>query len=96
MTTPAAGDGHDHDVLTVAVAMLRYGLPGTGAEGVRLEASRDDNGTWLRLIFPVGKAEAPRQCSGDAGELMQIDAIADRWGHRGGTELPSTLWAILH
>ena len=46
----------DRDVLSVAAAMLRYGLPDAGTSGVRLEASRDDGGTWLRLIFPAADA----------------------------------------
>jgi len=84
--------GRDRDVAAVGAAMLRYRLPGTGAESVRLEVSRDGERTWLRLIFPLAEAIG---VEGDPGELMLVDSLADRWGTRGGTERPSTLWALL-
>ena len=60
MTTPAADDGHDHDVLTVAVAMLRYGLPGAGAEG---DAARGQP----RRRQDMATAHLPdRRCRGSA------------------------------
>ncbi len=67
------------------------GLPDAGTAGLRLETSRDDGGTWLRLTFPADAARV----GGDQGELMLVDSMADRWGHRGGTDLPTTLWALL-
>ncbi len=92
MASDMACGGRDGDVLAVAEAMLRYGLLDAGVEGVRLDARRDDDGTWLRLIFPAGDAV---RAGGDAGELMLIDSMAERWGSQGGTELPSTLWVLL-
>jgi hypothetical protein len=86
------GGGRDRDAVAVGAAMLRYRLPDAGAESVQLEVSRDDEGTWLRLTFPVSDGIT---AEGDPGELMVVDSIADRWGAQGGTELPSTLWALL-
>jgi hypothetical protein len=83
----------DADVLTLAVAMLRYALPGTCADRMCLEISPDGDGIWLRLTRPA--ASALRSVYGDPAELMLIDAVADHWGSYGTFGLSSTLWALL-
>lgn len=93
MTVGRARGGRGEDVLAVAAAMLRYALPDVEADGIRLETSRDSEGTWLRLIYPPGDSACGRHS--DASELMLIDSVADRWGVHGGPALPSTLWALL-
>jgi hypothetical protein len=93
ITADRADSIREGKVLTVAAAMLRYSLPDAGEDSIRLEASRGSDGTLLRLIRPPSSTTPARD--GDAGELMMIDAAADRWGAHGGTDLPSTLWALL-
>ncbi len=82
----------EDEVLAVAAAMLRYGLPKTGASCVLLEVSQHDEGIWLVLVVPEA---AGTDVCGDPGALMVVDSIADRWGSSGATGRPSTLWALL-
>ena len=79
------------DVLTVAAAMLRYGL-GAAAPCLRLEANQVDGQAWLRLSYP---ARALANQAGSAPrDLMLIDSCAARWGHC-GNDYESTLWALV-
>ena len=83
---------HTEVVAAVAVAMLRYVLADKPSE-LELRAVDCGRGLWLHLSYPAwegGKVRTP----GVASELVRIDSLAVRWGHRADSEL-QTLWALL-
>jgi hypothetical protein len=90
-TMTTSDPARDSDVLTLAVAMIRYMLPGA-PPGLRLQTSHDSAGTWLHLTCPVGAT--PHGAGGDPADLTLINSLAARWGSDGNQQ-EHTLWALL-
>ncbi len=89
----ATGAGCERDV---AAAIFRVSLPHLAA-GLYLRATRTQAGTLVQATYALASPAALPTVSGEgtARDLLLIDAVACRWGHR-GDERTRTLWAFIN